>query len=80
MQLPDRLVLGLDLGPLRCSITSGSRAAAETALWLARVQGRAHVPLIHSAVKDESYDPLVDDSCRPATRSSPLRGSRCPNS
>ena len=74
MQLPDRLVVGLDLDPLRCSITSGSRAAAETALWLARVQGSAHVTLVHSVVKDEYYDPLVDelvpvcDTVEPAAR------------
>ncbi len=61
MQLPDRIVVGLDLEPASCRVTSGSLAAAETSLWLARQRKDAHVTLLHSVVKDEYFDPLADE-------------------
>jgi nucleotide-binding universal stress UspA family protein len=61
LKLPERMVVGLDFEASTCSVTRGSLAAAETALWLARTRGEAHVTLVHSVVKDEYFDPLVDE-------------------
>jgi nucleotide-binding universal stress UspA family protein len=53
----ERVVVGVDLDPGRHGATRGSLAAVETALWLARPE-RTHVTLVHSAVRDEYFDPL----------------------
>ena len=61
MKLPDRIVVGLALDRVSCAPSEGSRAAAETALWLAEKAEGSHVTLVHSVVEDEYYDPLVDE-------------------
>ncbi|MCC7013150.1 MAG: universal stress protein [Planctomycetes bacterium] len=60
MNVPQRIVVGLDLDPKGCIPTQGSTAAAETALWLARTTS-AHVTLLHSVARDEYYDPVTSE-------------------
>ncbi len=50
-----KILVGLDLGPNGKDLTSGSRRAVDSALWLAKATG-ARVLLLHSSSRDETYD------------------------